>query len=133
MKVRSVGIYCQPHREAQAILYVMAKIMKMNNQEQNQIAMYLYNSIMVIWSIIFEINFIRCKQLKKPILMKSVYIKSVLEYIDVYGNKNTCSPIYFEGLGYTIRTEIDGSKIIENRMYVFDKLLSESSIIRKEK
>ncbi len=27
------------------ILFVMAKIMEMNNQEQNQIAMYLYNSI----------------------------------------------------------------------------------------
>jgi hypothetical protein len=27
------------------ILFVMAKIMEMNNQEQNQVAMYLYNSI----------------------------------------------------------------------------------------
>lgn len=27
------------------ILFVMAKIMEINNQEQNQIAMYLYNSI----------------------------------------------------------------------------------------
>ena len=28
-----------------ALLYAMAKIMEMNNAEQNQIAMYLYNSI----------------------------------------------------------------------------------------
>ena len=27
------------------ILFVMAKIMEMNNQEQNQVAMYLYNNI----------------------------------------------------------------------------------------
>ena len=27
------------------ILFVMAKIMEMNNQEQTQVAMYLYNSI----------------------------------------------------------------------------------------
>ena len=32
-------------RKYPKILFVMAKIMEMNNQEQNQIAMYLYNSI----------------------------------------------------------------------------------------
>lgn len=32
-------------RKYPTILYVMAKMMEMNNQEQNQIAMYLYNSI----------------------------------------------------------------------------------------
>ena len=32
-------------RKYPTILYVMAEIMEMNNQEQNQIAMYLYNSI----------------------------------------------------------------------------------------
>ena len=32
-------------RKYPTILFVMAKIMEMNNQEQNQVAMYLYNSI----------------------------------------------------------------------------------------
>ena len=32
-------------RKYPTILFVMARIMEMNNQEQNQIAMYLYNSI----------------------------------------------------------------------------------------
>lgn len=32
-------------RKYPTILFLMAKIMEMNNQEQNQIAMYLYNSI----------------------------------------------------------------------------------------
>ena len=32
-------------RKYPIILIVMAKIMEMNNQEQNQIAMYLYNNI----------------------------------------------------------------------------------------
>ena len=32
-------------RKYPIILFVMAKIMEMNNQEQNQIAMYLYNCI----------------------------------------------------------------------------------------
>lgn len=32
-------------RKYPTILFVMAKIVEMNNQEQNQIAMYLYNSI----------------------------------------------------------------------------------------
>ena len=32
-------------RKYTTILFVMAKIMEMNKQEQNQIAMYLYNSI----------------------------------------------------------------------------------------
>ena len=32
-------------RKYPTILFVMAKIMEMNNQEQNQIAMYLYNNI----------------------------------------------------------------------------------------
>ena len=32
-------------RKYPIILFVMAKIMEMNNQEQNQIAMYLYNRI----------------------------------------------------------------------------------------
>ena len=32
-------------RKYPIILFVMAKIMEMNNQEQNQVAMYLYNSI----------------------------------------------------------------------------------------
>jgi len=32
-------------RKYPTILFVMAKIMEMNNQEQNQIAMYVYNSI----------------------------------------------------------------------------------------
>ena len=32
-------------RKYPIILFVMAKIMEMNNQEQSQIAMYLYNSI----------------------------------------------------------------------------------------
>ena len=32
-------------RKYPKILFIMAKIMEMNNQEQNQIAMYLYNSI----------------------------------------------------------------------------------------
>ena len=32
-------------RKYSTILFVMAKIMEMNNQEQNQVAMYLYNSI----------------------------------------------------------------------------------------
>ena len=32
-------------RKYPTILFVIAKIMEMNNQEQNQIAMYLYNSI----------------------------------------------------------------------------------------
>jgi len=32
-------------RKYPTLLFVMAKIMEMNNQEQNQIAMYLYNSI----------------------------------------------------------------------------------------
>lgn len=32
-------------RKYPAILFVMAKIMGMNNQEQNQIAMFLFNSI----------------------------------------------------------------------------------------
>ena len=32
-------------RKYPSILFVMAKIMEMNNQEQNQVAMYLYNSI----------------------------------------------------------------------------------------
>ncbi len=87
--------------------------------------------LMVIWSIIFGINYIRCKQLKKPILMEPVYIKSKTEYIDIYGSKGSCSPIYFEGLGYSIRTEMDGNRIIESKMYFFNKLLSESSIISR--
>ena len=32
-------------RKYPTILFVMAKIMEMNNQEQNQVAMYLYNCI----------------------------------------------------------------------------------------
>ena len=32
-------------RKYPVVLFVMAKIMEMNNQEQNQVAMYLYNSI----------------------------------------------------------------------------------------
>ena len=32
-------------RKYPTILFAMAKIMEMNNQEQNQIAMFLYNSI----------------------------------------------------------------------------------------
>lgn len=32
-------------RKYPIILFVMAKIMEMNNQEQNQVAMFLYNSI----------------------------------------------------------------------------------------
>ena len=32
-------------RKYPAILFVMSKIMEMNNQEQSQVAMYLYNSI----------------------------------------------------------------------------------------
>ncbi len=32
-------------RKYPAILFVMAKIMEMNNQEQNQVAMYVVNSI----------------------------------------------------------------------------------------
>ena len=32
-------------RKYPTILFVMAKIMEMNNQEQNQIAMFLYNNI----------------------------------------------------------------------------------------
>ena len=32
-------------RKYSTILFVMAKIMEMNNQEQNQVAMYLFNSI----------------------------------------------------------------------------------------
>lgn len=32
-------------RKYPTLLYAMAKIMEMNNAEQNQIAMYLYNSI----------------------------------------------------------------------------------------
>ena len=32
-------------RKYSIILFVMAKIMEMNNSQQNQIAMYLYNSI----------------------------------------------------------------------------------------
>ena len=34
-------------RKYSTILFVMAKIMEMNNQEQNQIAMYLYNNIKI--------------------------------------------------------------------------------------
>ena len=32
-------------RKYPVVLFVMAKIMEMNNQEQNQVAMYMYNSI----------------------------------------------------------------------------------------
>ena len=32
-------------RKYPTILFVMAKIMEMNNQEQSQVVMYLYNSI----------------------------------------------------------------------------------------
>ena len=32
-------------RKYPAILFVMAKIMEMNNNQQNQVAMYLYNNI----------------------------------------------------------------------------------------
>ena len=32
-------------RKYPTLLFVMAKIMEMNNQEQNQVALYLYNSI----------------------------------------------------------------------------------------
>ena len=32
-------------RKYPIFLFIMAKIMEMNNQEQNQVAMYLYNSI----------------------------------------------------------------------------------------
>ena len=32
-------------RKYPVVLFVVAKIMEMNNQEQNQVAMYLYNSI----------------------------------------------------------------------------------------
>ena len=32
-------------RKYPIILFVMAKIMEMNNQEQNQITMFLYNNI----------------------------------------------------------------------------------------
>ncbi len=32
-------------RKYTTILFVMAKIMEMNNQEQNQVALYLYNNI----------------------------------------------------------------------------------------
>ena len=32
-------------RKYPTLLFVMAKIMEMNNQEQNQVAMYLYNTI----------------------------------------------------------------------------------------
>ena len=32
-------------RKYPILLFIMAKMMEMNNQEQNQVAMYLYNSI----------------------------------------------------------------------------------------
>ena len=32
-------------RKYPILLFIMAKIIEMNNQEQNQVAMYLYNSI----------------------------------------------------------------------------------------
>ena len=32
-------------RKYPTLLFIMAKIMEMNNQEQNQVAMYLYNII----------------------------------------------------------------------------------------
>ena len=32
-------------RKYPILLFIMAKIMEMNNQEQNQVAMYLYNNI----------------------------------------------------------------------------------------
>ena len=32
-------------RKYPTLLFVMAKVMEMNNQEQNQVAMYLFNSI----------------------------------------------------------------------------------------
>ena len=32
-------------RQYPTLLFIMAKIMEMNNQEQNQVAMYLYNII----------------------------------------------------------------------------------------
>ena len=35
-------------RKYPIILFVMAKIMEMNNQEQNQVAMYLYNNLIKI-------------------------------------------------------------------------------------
>ena len=42
---RLKGIDNENMRKYPTLLYAMAKIMEMNNAEQNQIAMYLYNSI----------------------------------------------------------------------------------------
>ncbi len=51
------------------ILFVMAKIMEMNNQEQNQIAMYLYNNAKLENQV---------KNLKNILIFKKVYTEKLI-------------------------------------------------------
>ena len=86
--------------------------------------------IFAIWFLILIMNLIRCKQLKTPIFMQSIYLKEVVEYKDNNGNLKTYNPREYYGIGYNIKCKVENEEIIESKMYLFNFLICEFSVIQ---
>ena len=89
--------------------------------------------LFIIWFSIFAINYIRCIQLKTPILMAPTYIKALNMYEDSNGNIKSYNPRDYKGLGYKIESKViyHTNKAVENKMYLFGVLINETSKINK--
>ncbi len=84
--------------------------------------------VIVFWIAIFVINYIKCINLKPPILMGETIIKTIILRKDTDGNEHSSVPHEYYGIGYRMESEIDkNNEIIINKMYLFDILINETN------
>ena len=86
--------------------------------------------IFAIWFFILIMNLIRCKQLKTPIFLNTIYLMEMVEYKDNNGEIQMYNPREYDGIGYNIKCKVKDEEIIESKMYLFNFLICESSVIQ---
>lgn len=86
-------------------------------------------ALIIIWSIIFCINYIRCRQLKEPIFCEKVYYTGILLCEDQNGKQYNLEHIGYNGVCYNIDNyKISGTdEFVQSKMSLFQILIHETS------
>ena len=83
--------------------------------------------IIAIWLTVFTINYVKCGNFEKPILMKEVPITAILFLTDSKGQSHNMETWEYMGLGYYIETNTENDNIFISKMYLFGKLINQAS------
>jgi len=84
----------------------------------------------VLWILVFCINFIKFENYKEPILTEKGGYKHIDMYTDSNGTEHVLYNMFFDGIGYRIYYNTEkNNEIVRGQFYIFGIMVREKSKI----